>query len=125
MSAEELIASVRPVLEELASRMRQTELECGKDALLWALYPMLAAHKQALDEATPEAQEWLNSLATAVFLIHPNWLPDDVMVLDYQYDVSRRMVMIALCGPRFPETEEGREYPWANLLTTETRVEMQ
>ena len=78
MSAESLADQVRPVLAELSLRMRQTELECGQDALLWALYPMLETHREALHAETSEAKEWINALAVAILLIHPGWSPDDV-----------------------------------------------
>jgi len=78
MSVENLIEEVRPVLEELASRMRQTQLECGRDALLWALHPMLVEHREGLDAASITAQEWLNHLAIALLLIHPGWTPTDI-----------------------------------------------
>ncbi len=79
VNADSLIEQVRPVLEELASRMRQTEMECGpENALSWALYPMLAAHRDGLDVGTPEDIEWATFLAVAIRLIRPGWTPDDI-----------------------------------------------
>lgn len=79
MKADTLIEQVRPVLEELASRMRQTELECGhEDALAWALYPMLSAHREGLDAGRPEDIEWATHLAVAIRLVRPGWMPEDI-----------------------------------------------
>jgi hypothetical protein len=71
MTANELIEQTRPVLEELTFR-----LHGAHGSLVTAIRPMLEAHKDEMEDGDGT---FISILGTALFLMHPDWNPDDVM----------------------------------------------
>ena len=71
MFSEDLIAVVKPVLEELTNHLKTNTLHDS-------LYLMLSPRKEELEAGTAEIQEWFSALAVSLYILFPTWTTDEV-----------------------------------------------
>jgi hypothetical protein len=75
MTAEDLIAPTRTIIEELAFRRRQNPGR-REDDLMLALVPMVQAHRADIESGTDAGIAWVNALGVALLLTFPGWSAD-------------------------------------------------